>query len=283
MRVFGRRLRRAPKTPNFWNQKGPLLSGKNISFNPDTADFNAAMDREIVHFHLTKQWALETDGLFGEVMEYLAAQIAQGNRDMDLARSVISLVPSYHRLVHFASWEEAVQCVRWAIYLGNPYIFGATLHQIQDYFSHYGEGYRMGSFGHSHHLLRWRLRNESLMQRFYDLHPRTWVEERLSGLYPEMSFAQVTDWELVDLYLRERSVSEWKERGVYGYNPDLYYEHTWRDRGMERATRCFLREYILRVRNDPVCLDRVARQEYGTNILGMVRFYTLVLTKLAKE
>lgn len=235
------------------------------------------MDREIVHYHLTKQWALEANGLLGGATEHLATLIAQGNRDMDLVRSVISLIPSYHRLVHFADWEEAVRCVRWAIRLGDPYIFGATLHQVQDYFSHNGEGYRMNSFGHSYHLFRWHLRNELLMQRFYALHPRAGVEERLSVLYPGTSFVQVTDWELVDLYLRERSISEWSERGIYGYNPDLYYGQTRRDQEMERATRRFLLDYRLRVLNDPVCLERVLNQWYKTNILGVVRFYTLAL------
>lgn len=238
------------------------------------------MDRDVVHYQLTKQWAQTIfRSWLGESAGYLAELVARGDNDVDEARTLVSLIRPYHRLIHFADWDEVLYCWQQALLLGHPYIIGVVLHQAQDYFSHWGEGYRLESFGHSYHLLRWRLRNQWVKERFYSLHPRGGLEDHLRELYPEVSFNRFDDWELVDLYLRERSLSRWEERGIYGYNPDLYYAHTRRDQEMKRVTCAFLREYLDQLRENPEWLANVWDCRYSVNLPALVRFCTLMLVR----
>jgi len=238
------------------------------------------MDRDVVHYELTKEWAVEVMGpRLNEpgLVEYLAELIARGNKDIDEIRGVLVLIWPYHRLIHFSDWDEVEFCSQHALRLGHPYVVGAVLHQAQDYFSHFGEGYRMESWGHSYHLLRWRLRNQKVIEKFYRCHSRETLEMHLQALYPEVSLSRFSDWELMDLYLRERSLSRWEERGIYGYNPDLYYEHTWRDREMKEVTCSLLSQYTERLLSNPEWLENVRNRHYRVRLSLLARFYTQML------
>jgi len=238
------------------------------------------MDWDVVHYQLTREWAQEIfHSWLGKSAGYLAELVARGDNDVDEACSLVSFFRPYHRLIHFADWDEVLYCWQHALLLGHPYVAGVVLHQAQDYFSHWGEGYRLGSFGHSYHLLRWRLRNQRVKEHFYSLYPRERLEGWLRELYPEVSFNRFDDWELVDLYLRERSLSRWEERGIYGYNPDLYYAHTRRDQEMKRVTCALLHEYLDRLLANPELLENVQNRCYSASLSLLVRFCTLMLIR----
>jgi len=51
--------------------------------------------------------------------------------------------------VHFSDKPVVYGWNQTAINLGEPYLFGAALHSVQDWYSHYNEGYRWPStLGH---------------------------------------------------------------------------------------------------------------------------------------
>lgn len=236
------------------------------------------MIRDVVHYQLTREWAQEIfHSCLGDSAGYLAELVARGDNDVDEARSLVSFFRPYHRLIHFADWDEVLYCWQHALLWGHPYIVGVVLHQAQDYFSHWDEGYRLGSFGHSYHLSRWRLRNQRVKERFYSLYPRERLEGWFWELYPEVSFDRFDEWELVDLYLRERSLSRWEERGIYGYNPDLYYAHTRRDQEMKRVTCALLHEYLDRLLADLKLLENVQNRCYSASLPVLVRCCTQML------
>lgn len=238
------------------------------------------MDRDVVHYQLTRAWAQEIFHLWlGKSAGYLAELVARGDNDIDEAYSLVSFFRPYHRLIHFADWDEVLYCWQHALLLGHPYVVGVVLHQAQDYFSHWGEGYRLESFGHSYHLLRWRLRNQRMKECFYSLYSRERLEDWLRELYPEVSFNRFDDWELVDLYLRERSLSRWEERRIYGYNPDLYYAHTRRDQEMKRITCALLHEYLDRLLANPKLLENVQDRRYSVSLPLLFRFCTQMLVR----
>jgi hypothetical protein len=228
-----------------------------------------------VHYALTRRWALEIVGSpLGGAGEYLAELIARGDRSMDVGPIAA------RQDLHFVDWETASANAYRAIGLGHPYVFGATLHQIQDYFSHYYGGYRLPSgMEHVWHSeVRAPLRD---IDAFYKGHSRRSVEARLSAMYPGVDFSgdptgredhrpPFTDNELIDLYLRE-----WpSERDTYGYRTDDYYPHTYRDQQMEWKTRLFVSYLAVGILRDPCPLIEVLARQYGEDHMAVVSFFT---------
>jgi RHS repeat-associated protein len=214
-------------------------------------------DREEVHYGLTKRWALGiTRPLLGSAGEYLAELISRGDRWMDVWPIAV------RQDLHFVGPGTASGNADTAIGLGNPYVFGATLHQVQDLFSHYYERYRFPGEGHIRHSAQAEYLRD--VSQFFDAHPRPWVEARLSAIYPGVDFSRdptgredhrppFADNELIDLYLRE-----WpSERDTYGYRTDDYYPHTYRDRQMEWETRRLVLGFVLQTLTDSCRLIKV--------------------------
>lgn len=238
------------------------------------------MAQNDVHYYLTKQWVLEVIGnRLGSAGAYVAELIARGNLFVD-AYSLLTL--TFYPLLHFAGWRTARRFVDQAIRLGHPYAFGAALHQIQDWFTHCGEGYRflIDGVAHYRHYLQYRLRTHRLLARFYSDRPRREVESLLTALYPGVAFDQFTDSELLDLYLREGRLATWREREQYGYFSDRYYEHTYRDQAMKRWTQYLTRNFVDRVLGDAGCMAKVLRCEYRPSLAVLMSFYAMALLGL---
>lgn len=234
------------------------------------------MAQNDVHYDLTKQWVLEVIGnRLGSAGAYVAELIAQGNLFVD-AYSL--LVLTFYPLLHFAEWRTARWFVERAIGLGHPYIFGATLHQIQDWFTHRGEGYRflIDGIAHYRHYLQYCLRTHRLLAKFYSDRPRSELEALLAALYPGVAFDQFTDSELLDLYLREGRLAKWEERERYGYFSDRYYEHTYRDQAMKRWTQYLTRRFVDRVLGDTSCMTKVLHCKYRPSLAVLMSFYATV-------
>lgn len=238
------------------------------------------MAQNDVHYYLTKQWVLEVIGnRLGSAGAYVAELIAQGNRFVDLF-SIFAL--TFYPVLHFADWRTARWFVERAIVAGHPYIFGATLHQIQDWFTHRGEGYRfwVDGIAHYRHYLRYRLRTSRLIAKFYSRRPRPQVEALLATLYPNVAFDQFTESELLDLYLREGRLATWGERERYGYFSDRYYDHTHRDQAMKRWTQYLVRRFVDRVLEDGRCLAKILQREYQPGLGLLMGFYGATLLAL---
>ncbi len=212
--------------------------------------------KDDVHYQLTLEIAQSALGHLGVYGTRTAWLIARGNQYMD-----DFLFAFRRQSLHFTDWPVAHANAERAIQMRHPYVFGATLHQIQDYFSHYYEGFRFPGEGHARYNVG--RRPSWTIHRFFARHPRSWVESRLSLLYPGIDFSgrdQVedhrppfTDNELIDLYLREWRIGlsrreEWEE---YGYNTDWYFPHTYRDQQMERETRHFIQRFAFEILRDP--------------------------------
>ena len=233
-----------------------------------------------VHYHLTKQWVLEVIGnRLGSAGVYVAELIARGNLFVD-AYSLLAL--TFYPFLHFSGWRMARWFVERAMGTGHPYVFGAALHQVQDWFTHRGEGYRFLTDGIAHyrHYIQYCLRTNRLLEKFFSNRPRAEVESLLSALYPGVAFDQFTDSELLDLYLREGRLATWEEREQYGYFSDRYYDHTCRDQAMKRWTQYLTRQFVDRVLGDAGCLAKIARCEYQPSMGLLIAFYGAALLSL---
>jgi len=226
-----------------------------VSDNPvNRTDPSGLYDKDEVHFSLTLEIAQLVLGRLGAYGTRSAWLIARGNWYMDAGWI------AYRQDLHFVDWSVAHANVKRAIQMKHPYVFGAALHQVQDYFSHYYEGFRM-PFGHARYTVGQR--PFWMIATFFREHPRSWVETQLSMLYPGIDFSgqdQVedgrppfTDNELIDLYLREWRVglSRREEREKYGYNTDRYFPHTYRDRQMKWETEHFVCLFVVEILRDP--------------------------------
>lgn len=238
------------------------------------------MAQNDVHYHLTKEWVLEViGGRLGEAGAYVAELIAQGNAFVDVF-SIFAL--TFYPFLHFSNWQMAQWFAERAIAVGHPYIFGAALHQVQDWFTHRGEGYRflLDGIAHYRHYIKYCLRTSRLVAKFYSHRPRPQVEALLSALYPGVSFDQFTDSELLDLYLREGRLATWKERERYGYFSDRYYDHTHRDRAMKRWTQYLTQRFLERILGDVETLSKVLRGEYRSSMAALMGFYAATVLAL---
>ena len=226
------------------------------SDNPvSRTDPSGLYDKDEVHFSLTLEIARSVLGHLGAYGTRSAWLIARGDWYMDTPKV------AYRQDLHFVDWPVAHANAERAIQMKHPYVFGAALHQVQDYFSHYYEGFRFPGEGH----LRYTVGERPFwtIATFLREHPRSWVETQLSLLYPGIDFSgkdqaedgkpPFTDNELIDLYLREWRVglSRWEERERYGYNTDRYFPHTYRDRQMEWETGHLVRLFAVEILRDP--------------------------------
>jgi hypothetical protein len=157
-------------------------------------------------------------------------------------------VPLLGGQYHFETRAAARADAMAAIELADPSLFGAALHEIQDSYSHWGEGYRM-PLGHGWHWSVVQIRNTlpgaSLLSQFYSDHSESELRMQLSTIYPPGEIARVSREELVDLYLRTSSLPGDQERDRYGYDTDLYFEFTSRDSEMRNETLGWLATFAI--------------------------------------
>jgi RHS repeat-associated protein len=226
------------------------------SDNPvNQTDPSGLYGKDEVHYQKTLEIAQTVLGHLGIYGARTALLVARGDRCMD------EMPLAVYQHLHFVDWPVAHANAERAIQMKHPYVFGAALHQVQDYFSHYYEGFRFPGEGH----LRYTIgrRPPWTIAEFFRKHPRSWVESQLSVLYPGIDFSgedrvedgapPFTDNELIDLYLREwrAGLSKWEERERYGYNTDRYFSHTYRDRQVEWETGHFIRRFEAAILCDP--------------------------------
>jgi RHS repeat-associated protein len=221
-----------------------------------------------LHLHRTLEWAEEVASVWcPECLQlpgnWLGYWIAQGDEHVD-SRALDSLS---HPEFHFVSYEEARSELHSALETADPFLFGAALHQLQDYWSHTYEGYGQRG-GHAYDSFLGgcdveilahvspcqRLPNEEL-----GILLSLWVHGEIASPnrealasrlgYLGAGVRDLTTSNLFDVWLREypggaetRRAAYWKD--LYGYDTDSYYPFTWRDRQVERDTRLALHEYF---------------------------------------
>jgi hypothetical protein len=144
----------------------------------------------------------------------------------------------------------------------NPYLFGHILHQAQDSYSHWNEGYEW-----EHVSDTIGKRSQPLLDDFfegghyefpqgykvwveapYGPHSREQVKANLVYRNPGLRVGYLSDENLIDLYLRNEpgTDSHWKEmRDYFGFNTDEYFEGSQRDRKMEASSREYIRRFMI--------------------------------------
>jgi hypothetical protein len=214
----------------------------------------------------------------GYSKDELAETIARWNLEIDYSSYLMPI--GICGACHFMSYSQSLQHIQTAIESGQPWLFGASLHQYQDYFAHWGEGYHNQFWGHASHSVS--TRGDELLRAFFDggyyilppgpgepswypspfpAHPKDKVRQEIQRRNPGFNFADVeSDWDLVDLYLR---MDTWvdptqimKERDYFGFNPDKYFESSSRDTMMRNLSQRRIQEFLARLETEP-CLDLI--------------------------
>jgi hypothetical protein len=201
---------------------------------------------EEVHYALTLAEAnrigrMTCHGLVCALVESIAVTIANGDENVD--KGILMPMPGGAPELHFRDLPEAQTIAGIAVALGEPYLVGGSLHMIQDWFSHYSEGYRWpGTLGHTADTLAAGCvpflgcdRGTLLTRAFYRGHPSAKIQ--LSLAYPGVNLNNISDDKLIDLYLYTFTNPGDVERGPigYGYDTDHFFGFTNRDRGMIKA------------------------------------------------
>ncbi|MEJ5312545.1 MAG: RHS repeat-associated core domain-containing protein [Anaerolineae bacterium] len=239
-----------------------------------------------VHLELTKRLVLELGSGWPDA-EKLAETIAEANQHVDDA---LVLSSGICRECHFCDKTRTDIHINEAINSGNPYLFGATMHQFQDFYSHWNEGYRDLTWGHlwdswhagvsgsprspggKSHRLELLLENFFLGGHFenygeiplwvespYPAHPRDEVIAEIRSRNPGIDLNGLNDDDLIDLYLRrDWEVGDWprreQERSHFGLDPDAYIGSSLRDTRMRQTSRVKIAQFLLRALN-PCAID----------------------------
>ncbi len=138
----------------------PGLQAQPLSLNPylyvlanpvNAADPSGRYGKDEVHFRLTLWWAEQLAVTYCAspicAMHSLQYWIAWGDKHMDDLPS-----PGYLQEFHFVSRDAAWEDIKFVPSpeggANDPVLFGAALHELQDYWSHRYEGYTLGTGGH---------------------------------------------------------------------------------------------------------------------------------------
>jgi RHS repeat-associated protein len=173
---------------------------------------------------------------------------------------------------HFASINESNGHLNYAIntYTSLPYLLGGALHQLQDVSSHTEEGWTVAALGHI-----WVKaytddigRPQSLIEDFFNgghwssgrwvfswfpAHPREKVQQDVQSRNPSLSMANLSDWDIIDLYLRLDATNadpSLAERMYFHFNTDKYIKYSDREIEMEKRTRASIQLYLDALENE---------------------------------
>jgi len=252
-----------------------------VENNPINATDPSGWYGREVHYDLTYGLVLEWAAILPTPVdpERLAYHIAWADQYVDDALGILDAVSC--NVCHFCPLDRTMRHVEATIESGNPFLFGASLHQLQDWFSHWNEGY---TFEHARDTIRageWKVvrtgRTWIQIQDFYwgyhilpgppfigfspfRAHPREEVIQDIQRRNPGIDLNGLSDNDLIDLYLRKdapdpNSSLRIKERDYFGFATDLYFPGSSRDRDMEHVTRAYILRFMRRITDDPCALN----------------------------
>jgi hypothetical protein len=241
-----------------------------------------------VHLGLTRSLVKQVNPGLAELRnpynptQTLADVIAEADQHVDAILSTLNSGACFE--CHFNSIWATLEHVNTAINSKNLVLFGASLHQLQDYFSHWREGYQV-SPGHAIDTIRSHRSQDRLDDFFYGGHymegnppyqkEKTWISSPYPAhergivisdiLYrnPRLTRSDFTDDNLIiNLYLRrdpgvsntyQSSEQRMKERRWFGIGPDLYVANSSRDTTMRNTIRYNIWLFFLGFKNYDPC------------------------------
>jgi len=177
-----------------------------VSANPVNAvDPSGLYDGKKVHYQVTYDLAMAVTKLYPRPgSQFLPRLIATWDEYVDKGPTLNPVVGCV--ACHFMPLELAASRVEKVIFSGEPYLFGAALHQLQDSFSHWSEGYHDQTWGHAYHSVLAEMRDEDDLATFFANKPKASVIAEILDRNPGMTWETVLlkdDWEVVDLYLTQ--------------------------------------------------------------------------------
>ncbi len=193
-------------------------------------------------------------GLVCALVDQIAEIIANGNQSVDEG-SLQANPFGGHPELHFQDHPIAERNAEAAIRANEPFLLGAALHQVQDWYSHWNEGYRWpDSLGHGIDSVAAGCigigdcrRPWQIIAQFYITHP--FVKSQLSQMYPGVNLNNITSDKLIDLYLYTFTKPGDDERGPlgYGYDTDYYFGFTARDENMKAETIDWISSFFFKL------------------------------------
>lgn len=234
-----------------------------------------------VHYGETRNWVSEIATAYAVSTvcgRDISDLIAEANKRVDTHHTKLSSLVACRRC-HFCPWAATVRHIDAAIASGNPYLFGSALHQVQDYFSHWAEGY--GEGGHAGDSARAGVKPEQTSQRSqvqiddffqgghyetsygytywvespYPAHPKEKVRSFLKRTNPNANIDNLDEDGLIDLYLRRDQGRDQSLRAYFGIDPDRYIPGSSRDDLMKWFARHYISKFFEQVVADTCVID----------------------------
>jgi RHS repeat-associated protein len=197
---------------------------------------------------------------------FLADMIAKWDQYVDEGSRLNSFVCLK---CHFKSKSETIDVVNQAISTGDPAFFGSTMHLIQDYHSHWNEGYHTQWYGHAFDTTQSKLRNNTLLFEFYEggfydqngywhdlpfpKHYRESIISDVKNRNNQLNTSNLSDWDIIDLFLRsdissiETLNQRMQEREFFGFDTDKNIPYSTRELEMERMSEDHIRSFLSRI------------------------------------
>jgi len=202
-----------------------------------------------VHYYLTLEWAEEMALCLGcdPCMSGVHAKlIARADYWVDASLSGMAPLPIIGQPErHFLTRVQAQRDIDRAIESRKVWRFGIALHQLQDTFSHWEEGYTIQLDTDYGHLLATILKELRSLNRGEIAELRDGLVELLvQKRYPRWYVEKLSDGDVLDIFLREYTDPNSSMRRDLGYNTDLYSPWSARDMDMEVATRRALKKFF---------------------------------------
>lgn len=156
---------------------------------------------------------------------------------------------------HFMNKTNTINHINSAIDSKEPFIFGAVLHQFQDYYSHWNEGYENQTLGHGIDSVIAYMRNDTRLKLFFNTYSFDMVSTNIKNRNKSLNISLQRDWDTVDLFLRkENDDPNWNQRvldrKIFGFRPDLYFETSKREIIMQNEIDPYISEFIYKILKD---------------------------------
>jgi RHS repeat-associated protein len=223
-----------------------------------------------VHYEMTYEQVLYWSRIYpvhNVVGEELANEIASWDERVDYSPYLLPVGACGE--CHFEPYSTTTFHIKMGIYSHEPYIFGGVMHQLQDYYSHWNEGYHDQILGHGTDSFAAYLRSDDALENFYKgchmwnngmydvclpsrfpAHPKDEVISNIRVRNPNIDLTNLTDWDLIDLYLRNEflypssptDLSE--ERAYFGFRPDMYVPSSFRDSFMKSDSNEYIEKFM---------------------------------------